>query len=220
MVTFSDLLMLILTFFVMLLSMSRLDASEIEDVLGMGLSEEDRGRYRGEVGDATPVIFAIQEMMVSNLAGQPARVLENLMEATRTFSELEGNMWSQRRPEGIVISIDGEVAFEHGGHRLTPQARQFLNEAIGLVGSLDANLLVEVYVDGGGTVQDSDAAWELSLRRADRVARFATGMGLGGPNLRIMGYGERAAPEGSEPERSELLRLTILSGDSDSHRFL
>ena len=99
-------------------------------------------------------------------------------------------------------------------------ANQLLNEASGLVGSLDANLLVEVYVDGGGTVQDSDAAWELSLRRADRVARFATGMGLGGPNLRIMGYGERAAPEGSEPERSELLRLTILSGDSDSHRFL
>jgi|GEM_PF-5994252 chemotaxis protein MotB len=217
--TFSDLLMLMLTFFVLLLTMSSMDKQKIDKVVRPGLQMQQGPSQSPTIMDTPAIPRVMPRTMVeihqqlalaplNEVATQFADVSEEILSAY----EMEGRGWISRRPDGVDIHLDGAIVFEPGEDKLTPRSKKMLEEFVGVATAPGVRLLVETHVSGG----DDEDFWsrqrgrELALRRADVIARFFTGKGFDKNGVRVMGHGLAAGSrEGRFLRQDELLSLKI-----------
>jgi chemotaxis protein MotB len=217
--TFSDLLMLMLTFFVLLLTMSSMDKQKIDKVVRPGLQMQQGPSQTPTIMD-TPAIPRVMPRTLVEIHQQLA--LAPLNEVATRFADvseeilsaykMDGRGWISRRPDGVDIHLDGSIVFESGQDKLTPRSKKMLEEFVGVASAPGVRLLVETHVSGG----DDEDFWsrqqgrDLALRRADVVARYFTNKGFHEDGIRVMGHGLAAgAREGRFLRQDELLSLKI-----------
>lgn len=194
--TFCDLLLLMLTFFVLLLTMSSLDAQKLAEVARPGtlIKEADGSpvkdmivltKQRTKSPDLSPPRYEYYVARVPNTLPE----LENAQEELLTSLELNGSGWLERRPDQLAVHLDATAIFEVGGLKLTPQARGYIIETARVFAQNErAALRIEVWQDNGNTLLDQEAALDLALMRAEVLTRALTSQKVDEDDIQIGAY--------------------------------
>ncbi|MFL2771878.1 MAG: flagellar motor protein MotB [Rhodospirillaceae bacterium] len=180
-VTFSDLLLLLLTFFVLLFAMSDIDLGRYsallrpsgQAILDTRLSVSDSGLQQRDLIPSEDLGFL--EAVITDALAKDAR-----------FGQVEAKLTS----EYLVLSLPSSLLFAPGSDVLTTQAETALFDLASLLGSLDNAIAVSGHV--GPTVSQDEPillTWELSLIRAVRVSDSLRKSGFIGP-LTVLGQSD------------------------------
>ncbi|WP_404355813.1 flagellar motor protein MotB [Cytobacillus firmus] len=217
MVTFSDLVTLILVFFILLFSMSQIDLMKFQ-----AISDSFRDR---QVLDFQPSIIPaenqgeMEENTEKEGSGQ-SDSLDELQMEIQSFLDVNGLeevIVANRTERGVVLVLQEQVLFKSGEASLLDSSYPFLDK----VGTLLANMPNLVKVEGHTddrpiTTFRYPSNWELSAARASTVIRYLTeGHNLDSHRFMAIGYGEtRPIVPNSGPENWEKnRRVEIIISD-------
>ncbi|KAA5606062.1 flagellar motor protein MotB [Roseospira marina] len=210
MVTFSDLVVLMLAFFVLLFSMSafKLEAFErLTQSLSATFSPSTTIAREPEAGE--PGVLGIMRPRGQSL-GYLAGVLDSVFDRDERFA---GTL-VQRLDDRLVVLLPADLLFEPGGAAIAAEARPVVTE----LGSLLANLRNRIALSGhadprpvapGNPYPDN---WALSLARAAAVANGLRRAGFARP-LEVWGHADTrfaALDSVPEAERTRLARRVDL----------
>ena len=199
MVIFADLTALLLTFFVLLFSMSSINVEKWEDVI-TALSnrlgpnfESDEGKEGSALGiETTFVPKAVNLEYLNN-------ILTTKLSSDPVLGRADIKLFDDR----MVISLPSDVLFQPSSALLTEQALS----AVGLLG--DALLVVGNRIDVAGhtdprpiSTWEYPSNWELSLARAVSVAASFRRVGYSSA-ISAIGYGDSRYDEIAEDLNGE-----------------
>lgn len=197
MVTFSDMVTLLLTFFVLLLSMATMDQikfTQASDSLAgaFGVLESSS---RTEVAPPQVVSYSPVDDDFT------ARVYRRIRTKVREL-KLDRQIELVKDRGAVVLRVDEAILFDVGQATLSPDAEPVLRQVAELVRPLPLNMRIEGHTDDAG---DDLANWDLSVTRAVSVLRFmVTNQLLPLNRLSATGYGSQKPlfPNNSERERA------------------
>jgi chemotaxis protein MotB len=189
MVTFSDLVTLLLTFFVLTLSMSSMDGGRIQRAFG----QSDRNGGGGA---------ALVDLAPQSAKRQPGwggggqeqlielRALEESVEEEVGDLGLETAVDVREERRGVVLTLEGDVFFATGEAKIRPAGRAVLERLLSVLRRPSMLLEIEGHTDAtvsrSWTYRDN---WDLSIARATAVARFFADAGVNPARLTVAGYG-------------------------------
>ncbi len=184
-VTFSDLIMLLLTFFVLLLTMSSMDTKLLKEtfahfkggapgVLELVESKEIDGlaefitNFRSSEG-----LLVLDQDRIKRLLIPTEKSGENAAERVKKFYE---QIKISDDDRGIVLSFQENVLFESGSVVIKEDAVPFLNSMAKAIESCSNDIIITGHTDGipvkTGAYQSN---WHLSLRRGLSVLEYLLG---------------------------------------------
>ena len=192
-VTFSDLVTLLLTFFVLLLSMSTMDKSILEKsftlfsqklafMTKMGSGKiPTRIKLTKEILEKPSEIFKKKERIIDLLFP------EEKLQPDISKSTLEKNLSVLAKPEGIAILLSEGILFRPGETTLSSKAKTILNQIFQLLASTSAPVNISGHTDstGGPNVDNFLLAGE----RALSVLNFFLEKGLESDRFSASSYG-------------------------------
>jgi len=219
MVTFADMVTLLLSFFVLLLSMSSMDRSILRDVVSNFLGDVGLAPKKG-AGRMQTRFEIIQELVES-----PLEVLHNpqrfkdllfpddVLPEGMARSTLEKNLQVLVRPEGVALVLSDGLLFPSGGSELDDDARTLLSGFRSFLASTTMPVNIAGYTDNvPGTRKDNYA---LSMERALAVLSVFLDGGFSPGRFSVSAYGEafplgdNGTPEGrAKNRRVEILLKT------------
>ena len=199
--TYADMITLLLIFFIVLYTMSRLDQNRYQQLvaaLRMAFFNQGRGDVLLEMPPPTA------PSSTENLLGRaPARefltgreetflrgVKEELEKAIAAQG-LEGQVEVGLSRVGLLVSFQDAVFFDPDRAELRPEGREILKKVAPVFRRLPNHILVE-----GHTATPSPdrytplSHWELSAQRAVRVVDFLVGEGVAPERISAVGYGK------------------------------
>jgi chemotaxis protein MotB len=216
MVTFSDLIMLLLTFFVMLLTMSSMDTKRLEDILmtlqdAPGLLEFAGSRAVPDLGHIintytdTGNKFVIDQKLLRDLF-IPLIQVDKMKEMVKDINELISLSDDER---GIVLSFQEELLFDSGKATIKGKSLPVLASVAKAIESCANDILIMGHTDNipirGGSYPSN---WELSAYRGLSVLEyFVKDKGLRPMRFSVGGYGpSRPRRPNNTPENRALNR--------------
>jgi chemotaxis protein MotB len=188
--TYADLITLLLAFFIVMYSMSQVDAKKFGAV-SSALHKVLSGGGLLLKGDMGTVIASTQSYVPSE--SQDLKVVLGKMEKDLKRAVSAGQLRVKQDARGVVISLSDRVLFESGQAALTPGARTILDTLATLLAKYPNEVRVEGHTDNvpvhpGGRY---DSNWELSATRATSVVRYLIENHRLTPyQLSAAGYGE------------------------------
>ncbi len=222
MVTFSDLIMLLLTFFVMLLSMSSMDTRKLKEML-MHLQgavavldfSGSRGitdlanfikRYRD-----TESSFLIDQNLLEDLFIPSIELDRKMAEIIKDLTELMDITDDER---GIVLSLQENILFDPGKVTLKKQALPVLDSIARAIDSCPNDIFVMGHTDNIPIQTRVYASnWELSSYRGLSVLEyFLKEKGLSPSRFYVGGYGPSRPlhPNDTPKNRASNRRVEII----------
>jgi len=192
-ITFSDLVTLLLTFFVLLLSMSSMDTTVLTrvNVFTQGIGHVSL-RSAGRVPARVDLIIALLENPW-DIVDKPNRIKDLLFPDDELppeidSSTLEQNLQVLATPEGVALSLTDKLLFEPGGSQLLPSAQKLLGAVAQVLGYMDADVNIAGHTDQGAADIGNDP-YELSGERALAVLEFFLLQRMRPGRFSISGYG-------------------------------
>lgn len=200
MLTFSDLVTLLLTFFVMLLAMKQPEIQKFQaafSVFSKGsegvLSQTDQTR----VQEFQQLLDAIRQPKTKEFQQQEQKLAELMQLPGADRPVITGAMQNglnlRQDERGTVITLANDLLFAPGSATLGPQAEKALDKVAQLLRYTDLPISVEGHSDKLAVGPDSPYKdnWGLSLARADAVLKRLKGPDKIPPNrLRIAALGD------------------------------
>ncbi len=166
MVTYGDMVTLLLTFFVLIVSMSEIEVKKFKEALSYF-----QGRTSVLSHDAvTPAMT--QQLMTIAQAKEQAERFEELLEYLEE-NDLLDKVQVQLTENGLHLTVADSVMFHSGEAELIEPARTVLRYVAGLLDGRIESVVVEGHTDDRPihTVR-YPSNWELSVARAASVVRF------------------------------------------------
>jgi len=194
MVTFSDLLQLLLTFFVLLISMSSLDVKAVQKmfsffpgVIGV-LHTSITGNVDTQRIDVELVARLVKKEHLKLLLEQKSTVTPVPMKAVGGLTEGIG----VKEEEGkIVVSFPAHLLFTPGGAKMNPKSHALLTRLVDIFKITRSEISVHGHTDNRPIRTPQFASnWELSLARAISVVEFFRSNGVEPERLSAVGHGE------------------------------
>lgn len=218
-VTFADLMTLLLTFFVLLLSMATMDRSILREISVSVVGVEGLAPKKG--AGKVPVKFEIVQKAIEN----PASVFEEMQRIKDVLfpeevlpegmakSTLDENLDILVRPEGIALVLSDELLFATGQSELAEDRKKILSTFVEFLAAVPAPVNVGGYTDNvPGGAKDNYA---LSAERAMSVLGYFLELGFEPERFSVSAYGEafpladNDTPEGrAKNRRVEILMKT------------
>jgi chemotaxis protein MotB len=192
--SYGDMVTLVLTFFIMLFAISKIDMEKME-VVAKSMSEAmDKDRVR---------VISVERIVkdVNDFVAQ-----ENLQEAVDV----------QVTPRGVAVNAKGGVLVPSGSAELGGEAFKILSHLATVINSVKYNIAVEGHTDdvpiSGGLASLYPTNWELSSARASSVVRYFIENGVPPNRLSAVGYADTRPikPNDSEANRSENRRVAVV----------
>ncbi|MGL6105055.1 OmpA family protein [Romboutsia sp.] len=210
--TYSDTITLVLTFFILLYSISSVDSQKLKE-----LSEALQGSLSGTVSiKDIENIGDIDSTKVNPSSGGNTEY-ENLVEKLNTVIEnnsLTDVVKIREEDRGVVLQLDETILFDSGQAALKEDRRNVLNLISTVISNVDNDVLVEGNTDNiPMNTEEFPSNWELSTARAVSVVRyFIEEKGQNPTRFAVKGYGEhKPLVENSTPEnRATNRRVDIL----------
>jgi chemotaxis protein MotB len=191
MATFSDMMTLLLTFFVLLLSMSSLDNQKIKEALGS--LKGSLGVLQG--GSKTDI--SLRELLPSPeiVDVSPRMLIDKEYEdiKKRLYMMKMGNaIQADRTEEGILLNVDSSIIFESSSAALADAALPVLQHIAVLLHGHAGKVRIEGHTDNVPIhTERYPSNWELSTSRAVNVLRYLVEtQKLEGARFSAVGYGE------------------------------
>ncbi|MBW7996192.1 MAG: flagellar motor protein MotB [Candidatus Glassbacteria bacterium] len=207
--TFSDLMSLLLCFFVLIVSMSSVDPQSFEKASGalqgsLGILSED------------PSTMELVHIIVPKVSDV------DIGEISTAISELQDFVEQQKQQESITVVITSQgiairiltpLLFEQGMAELNPRGMPYLAKIFEIAEGWDNTLRVTGHTDDlpvNNMLYDTN--WDLSYARAKSVIDFGINYsGIEPGKFSAVGYGEYrpAYPNDSEENRGKNRRIEI-----------
>ncbi len=210
--TYADMVTLLMTFFILLFSMSAVNARKFEAVLSslQGAFGILDGAQHGPPAPG-PVDPDTLDPELSLIAQEIAR-LELMAEKLRQELEemgLAGKVSLEMEERGLVIRFADSVLFDVGSADIREEGRDILTQVVNLLESIDNSVRIEGHTDNWPiSTERFPSNWELSTGRAASVIRFFLYNSEIDPGrLQAAGYGEHHpiasndTPEGRQRNR-------------------
>ncbi len=218
--TFGDMMTLLLVFFVLLYSISTIDADKFERML-ISIQDSFSGvlpEHEAQIPQEDPDMVlpdpkeedipTEEEEMMEDVHDQLAEYLED--------EELADVVMMETEDRGIVIRFQDKILFDPGEADLKEEAYQILEDIADILEELPNEISIEGFTDDvPQNTPEFPSNWELSTGRATAVLRFITEeAGLDPERLRATGYGEyQPMVPNDSPENRQLNRrvdITVL----------
>ncbi|QGY39708.1 OmpA family protein [Pseudodesulfovibrio cashew] len=180
--TLADMMTLLLCFFVIIVSISKVDPNRYEamsDVLAEAMrskgapSKRVASETRMRVEGKSKNLFALQ-LELAKLVGRDANAVSLKM-----------------RPDAVAINLKGGVFFQLGSASLTGDALRILDKLAAPLTEAHYQLTIEGHSDNL-PIKSSQfpSNWELSSARASSVARYFIAQGFPKNDIRVLGLAD------------------------------
>jgi len=190
-VTYSDLITLLLVFFIILYAMSALDAKKYSQ-LSASLNQSIAGEATGQIVGESPGPAIIQGLSATQREQRNMEKSERQIEKYIKEQQLEGKIQVSINERGLVISLKEVLLFNSGSAELKPEATQAIEVVGRSIASMPNSFRVEGHTDNmpiHTVVFPSN--WDLSSKRAINVLEvLVDDAGITPEKLSAIGYGE------------------------------
>lgn len=218
-VTFSDLVTLLLTFFVLLLSMASMDQSFITRVTIMPaelgfLDKRGSGRVSAKVKLVSEFLERPWEVLEKQNRIKDLLFPDDVLPLDMDRATLDENLKVLAKPEGVALVLTDKLLFPLGKYKLDDNAKMLLYQFVPVLdylGTADVN--ISGYTDNIGGMSSSN--FMLSGERAMSVLTFFVEQGIRNERMTVSAYGpafpmySNTTPEGrNQNRRVEILIKT------------
>ena len=214
-ITFSDLVTLLVTFFVLLLSMSSMDTTTLSRIsaFNQGSSLIDKsgpGRIPERIEIVARMLKSPQDVLNKQRRIKDLLFPLDVLPPELPAGTLENNLAILAHPEGVVIVLTEELLFAEGSAELDEKGKKLIDVLTPVILSVNADTSISGYTDS--TVLKGINNDDLSALRALAVLeRFLYG-GIQPDRFSISGYGADRPMHSNESEegRRKNRRVEIL----------
>jgi chemotaxis protein MotB len=203
MTTFSDLVTLLLTFFVLLLSMASMDPvkfiqakTSIKDAFGWRTKSAPK-QYSIPIIPSPPV--AKFNPIPQETVSKYYKRIKTDIELTKINDQVE---LLKKDNDTIILRINDTVLFDPGKTILNPSSYPLLRKVADIIRPLPMLMRIEGHTDNSGSKGMALSNWDISVERAVSVLRFYNrGKLFSMDRMSAVGYGkERPAVPNTSPE--------------------
>ncbi len=220
--TYSDLMNLLLILFIILFAMSQIDAAKFNQLassLRAALGDSTSASYIGTSG-ASNTIMDLESGSASTVIPEKLedQQMEEVKEAVAEIIKNNGlgnQVAVSLQERGVEISIRDSLLFKSGSADIEPQAKNTLVDIGKILKALPGNhIRVEGHTDNDPIYTPLfPSNWELSSARATKVLRLLVDTAKLDPKLiSAIGYGEYwpKVPNSSEDNKAQNRRVDIV----------
>ena len=203
-VTYGDMMSLLLTFFILLVSFSSIQESKFKEAMeslqgALGVLE----KYPTAIEFKSRIVPTPRQTDSSEIYYMIRKVEQSLVE-TRQDDVVEVSL----EKDGVRIRLKDRLMFASGSAELKPGALPVLDKIADLLDGAGKEVEVGGHTDNVPIhTERYPTNWELSAARAASVARYLQARGIAPERLRAVGYGpyrpiaDNATPEGRARNR-------------------
>lgn len=222
MVTYSDVMSLLVTFFVMLISFSTSDREKFDKA---------SGSLRGALGVTMPNVsrLAISGMMTDRhlLGGRSSPIgmdfppeCENLAWEVNYFNlrlrnEKAGlglTMQLLTLSRGVLLRIPSSLIFQQGSARLAPGAQEYVSKLGTALRAVPQQIEIVSHVPPRGAAGRAADAWDLTFKRAAKLAELFERLAGLNPGRMCVGGTGASHPYNLKPsDEDDRLEITLLA---------
>ena len=221
--TFGDLMALLLTFFILLLSFSTTSEEDFQEAVGA---------LQGALGvlDGEPILTSPVELHIPIVKGDITEARPTMKDAKAEIEEeVEAsgqaeNIEVVQGPDGIIIRIKEGVLFGVGDASLQDDFKSTLSRIGSVLNAMDNEVVVEGHTDNVPiNTTDFSSNHHLSTGRALKVMDyFVNQVGIEAERLGVAAFGENKpltsndTPEGRSENRRVEIRVLYGEGDNEA----
>lgn len=241
MVTYSDMVTLILVFFILLFSMSQIDLEKFEAISDsfknrmvfefnpssvplesptQNTSDLESGKDVKDFGNPTPLRNAADH---DDVSGGEEDKLDELMKNVESYldeNNLNNVISAGRNERGVVLVLQELILFNSGEANILSTGKPFLNKIGSLLNKIPNEVKVEGHTDNKPMASFRyPSNWELSGARASSVVRYLVSENNFDPSrFTIVGYGDTRplVPNDSPTNMSKNRRVEIVILENES----
>jgi len=192
--TYSDMITLLVTFFVIMLAVSKIDPIKVEMLT----------KSMNQAMDKTKVTQVSIEKLVEDV------------EKMIVKEQLEDAVDVSVTARGVAVSAKGKVLFPSGSTQLLTTGYTILDNMVNIILETPYNVAVEGHTDNipisGSLASLFPSNWELSSARASTIVRRLVEKGVPAERLRAVGLADTQpiAPNNTEDGRQKNRRVTLV----------
>ena len=175
-VIFTDLVALMLAFFVLMFSMSQIEQSKWQGLVD-ALANDLNALHKVENVKPAVEYQPEQELVVP---GADLDYLTPVIREQFAAHPLLARATIHRAAERLVISLPAGLLYGAGAAKLTPRAAVLGSALVSVLRNLDNSIEVEAHLERAGTRHAKNADWELALTRAAAFTEILKRAGYGG----------------------------------------
>ncbi|MDD5766473.1 MAG: flagellar motor protein MotB [Candidatus Marinimicrobia bacterium] len=170
--TYADMMTLLMTFFVLLFSMSKLDPVKLEQ-FGSSVGDALGGGPGGKAKTYT----------LSEVFREVVKVVEQ--------EKLKDIIQVETSPRGVCIKIPSEISFQSGSADLNPNIFPILDKLDVMIRKSAFPIAIEGHTDSDPIKSPTyPSNWELSSARAAQVVRYFSDRGVPSNRFQAVGYSD------------------------------
>jgi chemotaxis protein MotB len=187
MVTYADMVTLLLTFFVLLLSMANMDSQKFKDALGSlrGAFGIFGSAARTEVSKPKVISFAPMDDDYTQRLYQRVQIVLSRLQIDRDIELVKDR-------GAVVLRVKEAILFEPGSSSLKESAHPVLRKVASLIRPMPLAVRIEGHTDDTPGNNPAVTNWDLSVQRAVATLKFMAGEDLIPlDRLAAVGYGDQ-----------------------------
>lgn len=227
MVTFADLVTLLLVFFVLLFSMSSVETEKFKSVMSsiqIALNVQSAFSIP-KVDKDLSLIETFNELPKPDIPEpeQYEQIEEDTDDSQDFYQEIKkaikdkqlgDHVLINHQGKRITITVKGALLFDSGGSELIPKSLPIFNSILGLFNEYDDySINIKGHTDDRPiNTQQFPSNWELSAIRATTVLRYFIEQGIEAKRMAASGFADLLpiAPNDSEENRSKNRRVEFV----------
>lgn len=191
-VTFSDLMTLLLTFFVLLLSMASMDHTVITRISAptQNLSPiplSGPGQLQRNIEIIVKILKDPDNILNKKERLKDLLFPDDALPQELSRNELEKNLFILQHPEGVVIVLTEGLLFAPGAQELNPTGKKLLDVLTPVIHAVNADINISGHTDAGEA--DIAELYELSFLRAQNALEHFLQYKLMPDRFSVSGYG-------------------------------
>lgn len=212
--TFSDLMSLLLTFFILLYSMSSVSLEKFQEASQSIQSALNGGASVIEGSTVEDIETEIETETIEEIIDPELIEMYNEVVAFLETNEMTAQASVEYDQDGIYVNIQESILFGSGSAIIADSGKNTLNNLGELIQKFENDVVIEGYTDNVPMYNaDFSSNWELSTGRALSVLRYLSEERSVIPTrLSAKGYGEYhpSVPNDSEENRAKNRRVNIV----------
>lgn len=221
MVTFADLVTLLMVFFILLFAMGTIEDEKFKQLkaslasaLGTDVVPEMGTREGLEV--ITEKLDEKTIHAVDEVGAMVAKEVEEIASEVEEFvykNKLAGQVKVSSDERGAIITLSDTVLFPPGKARMTWTGKKMIKQVFDLLHQFNYDVTIEGHTDNAPIhTPRFPSNWELSASRAAEVARMLVAAGFPGEKLSIQGFAQYRpkVPNDSSQSRAVNRRIEIV----------
>jgi chemotaxis protein MotB len=224
-ISYADLVTLLLGFFIILYSTSKVDAEKFK-LFAFGLNQAFNVSVRQGAPGGNPILDGGNGLLPNPISSSSIErdlsVIENAIEQQADQAGYAGQVIVTRQDDTIVIRLPNQLLFPSASADIKPEALGLLDVAAGVIARLPHQVRVEGHTDNVPVGTDRyPTNWELSSARATAVLRYLAEHGGVNPSrafaagfAEFHAVGSNDTPEGRALNRRADIVLLYPGGGS------